>query len=183
MSRHPRTLVLLAHPDPAGSRVNGALTAAIRDLDHVHVRDLAAVRRADGFDAEEEQRLLVEHHTVVLQFPWYWYSVPGILKEWMDQALLRGFAYGGGGTKLHGKTLQVVTTTGGPRESYRADGHNRFTMSELLRPIEATAHLCGMALAEPFVVHGARTIDDSALAAYGARYRALLSGEGLLATA
>ena len=183
MSRKTSTLVLLAHPDPAGSRVNSALTDAIRDVDGVHIRDLAAVRRADGFDAAEEQRLLVEHNTVVFQFPWYWYSVPGILKEWMDQVLLYGFAYGAGGTKLHGKTLQVVTTTGGPNESYRASGYNRFTMSDLLRPLDATAHLCGMALAEPFVVHGVRHLDEAALAEYGARYRDLLAGEELRATA
>jgi glutathione-regulated potassium-efflux system ancillary protein KefG len=83
--------------------VNGALTDAIRDLDGVYNRDLAAVRRADGFDAAEEQRLLVEHDTAVFQFPWYWYSIPGILKEWMDQVLPYGFAYGAGGTKLHGR--------------------------------------------------------------------------------
>jgi glutathione-regulated potassium-efflux system ancillary protein KefG len=163
--------------------VNSALADAIRDLHNVHVRDLAAIRRAAGFDAVEEQRLLVEHDALVLQFPWYWYSVPGILKEWMDQVLLHGFAYGAGGTQLHGKTLQVVTSTGGPDESYRAGGYNRFTMSDLLRPLDATAHLCGMTLAEPFVVHGARTIDDGALAEQGARYRTLLAGEELRATA
>lgn len=175
--------MLLAHPDLTGSRVNRALADAVRDLDGVTVRDLALVRRAGRFDAAEEQRLLVEHDTLVVQFPWYWYSVPGILKEWMDQVLLYGFAYGSGGTKLHGKTLQVVTTTGGPNESYRSGGHNRFTMSELLRPIDATAHLCGMPFAEPFVVHGVRHLDETALAEHGARYRALLSGEELRATA
>lgn len=183
MPRSPRTLVLLAHPDPDGSRVNSALADAVRDLDDVTVRDLVAVRRADGFDAAEEQRLLMEHDTVVLQFPWYWYSVPGILKEWMDQVLLHGFAYGSGGTKLRGKTLQVVTTTGGPGESYRPGGYNRFTMDELLRPLDATAHLCGMTLGEPFVVHGVRQLDEASLAEQGARYRALLTGEGLRATA
>jgi glutathione-regulated potassium-efflux system ancillary protein KefG len=183
MSRNRRTIVLLAHPDPDGSRVNTALADAVRDLDDVTVRDLAGVRGADGFDVAEEQRLLVEHDTVVLQFPWYWYSVPGVLKEWMDQVLLHGFAYGTGGTKLHGKTLQVVTSTGGPSESYRPGGYNRFTMSELLRPIDATAHLCGMLLADPFVVHGARHLDEAALAEHGARYRALLAGGELRATA
>jgi putative NADPH-quinone reductase len=183
MSRTSRTLVLLAHPDPAGSRVNRALADAVRDLDDVTVRDLATVRRADGFDTAEEQRALVEHDTVVLQFPWYWYSVPGILKEWMDQVLLHGFAYGRDGTKLQGKTLQVVTTTGGPGESYQPGGYNRFTMHELLRPIDATAHLCGMPLAEPFVVHGIHHLDEAALAEYSARYRALLTGEELRATA
>ena len=183
MSRNPRTLVLLAHPDPAGSRVNSALADAVRDLDDVTVRDLATVRRAGGFDAVEEQRLLVEHDTVVLQFPWYWYSVPGILKEWMDQVLLHGFAYGAEGTRLHGKTLQVVTTTGGPGASYQPGGYNRFTMSELMRPIDATAHLCGLVLAEPFVVHGVHHLDDAVLAEYGARYRALLAGAEQRATA
>ncbi|HYQ34113.1 MAG TPA: NAD(P)H-dependent oxidoreductase, partial [Lapillicoccus sp.] len=99
------------------------------------------------------------------------------------QVLTYGFAYGTGGTALHGKTLQVVTTTGGPGESYQAGGHNRFTMTELMRPIHATAHLCGMPLAEPLVVHGVRVLDDEALASYGARYRALLHDGGLQATA
>jgi glutathione-regulated potassium-efflux system ancillary protein KefG len=175
--------VLVAHPDPAGSRVNSALADAVRHLDDVTVRDLAEVRRADGFDVVEEQRLLVQHDTLVLQFPWYWYSVPGILKEWMDQVLLHGFAYDSDGTKLRGKTLQVVTTTGGPGESYRPGGYNRFTMHELLRPLDATAHLCGMSLAEPFVVHGVRHLDEGSLAEYGARYRALVTGEDRRATA
>ena len=162
MSRNPRTLVLLAHPDLPGSRVNIALADAVRDLDGVTVRDLAAVRAQSGFDVTEEQRLLVEHDTVVLQFPWYWYSVPGILKEWMDQVLLYGFAYGSAGTKLHGKTLQVVTSTGGPGDSYRSGGYNRFMMTELMRPIDATAHLCGMTMAESCVVHGVHRVDDAA---------------------
>lgn len=178
-----RTLVLLAHPDLETSRVNSALADAVRDLPGVTVRALAAVRRADGFDTAAEQRLLVEHDTLVLQFPWYWYSVPGILKEWMDQVLTYGFAYGSTGTALHGKTLQVVTTTGGPDESYRPGGYNRFTMAELMRPIDATAHLCGMPLAEPLVVHGARILTDDALATYGTRYRALLADKDLSATA
>jgi glutathione-regulated potassium-efflux system ancillary protein KefG len=183
MSRNPRTLVLLAHPDLSGSRVNRALADAVRDLEGVSLRDLASVRGESGFDVAEEQRLLVQHSTVVLQFPWYWYSVPGILKEWMDQVLLHGFAYGREGTKLHGKVLQVVTSTGGPDVSYRSEGHNRFTMTELMRPIEATAHLCGMTMAKPFVVHGAHGIDDDALTSHGARYRTLLTAVGLRSTA
>ncbi len=147
------------------------------------VRDLARVRGENGFEAAVEQRFLVEHDSVVLQFPWHWYSVPGLLKEWMDQVLTYGFAHGSHGTALQGETLQVVTTTGAPDASYQPDGHNRFTMSELMRPLDATAHLCGMVLADQFVVHGARTLDDDTLASYGARYQALLGSEQLPATA
>lgn len=183
MSRNHRTLVLVAHPDLNASRVNSALAEAVRDLAGVTVRDLSAERTSSGFNASEEQRLLVEHDTVVLQFPWYWYSVPGILKEWMDQVLTYGFAYGSSGPRLQGKTLLVATSTGGPETSYGPGGHNRFTMAELMRPLDATAHLCGMTMAEPFVVHGVHGIDDVALATYRARYRALLTNEDLRATA
>jgi glutathione-regulated potassium-efflux system ancillary protein KefG len=183
MSRHPRTLVLLAHPGLAGSRVNRALAEAVAGLPGVTVRDLAGARGENGFDVAAEQRLLIEHDSVVLQFPWHWYSVPALVKEWMDQVLTFGFAYGSHGTALQGKTLQVVTTTGAPEAAYRPEGRNRFTMSELMRPLDATAHLCGLALADPFVVHGARTLDDDTLASYGARYRALLGSEQLPATA
>jgi glutathione-regulated potassium-efflux system ancillary protein KefG len=179
MSRDSHTLVLLAHPDLAASRVTRTLADAVRELAGVTVRDLGAVRTSTGYDVNEEQRLLVVHDTIVMQFPWYWYSVPGLLKEWMDQVLTWGFAYGSDGTALHGKTLQLVTSTGGPRASYRADGHNRFTMAELMAPLDATAHLCGMRLADPLVVHGARVIDDDALRLYAARYRSLLEDERL----
>ena len=116
-----QTLVLVAHPDLATSRVNTALADVARDVDGVTVHDLAAARTADGrFDVAAEQRLLREHDRVVLQFPWYWYSVPGVLKDWMDQVLLYGFAYGSGGDALHGKSLRVVTSTGGPDTSLPA---------------------------------------------------------------
>ena len=147
----------------------------MRGLPDVTVHDLAAVRGASGFDATAEQALLLEHERVVLQFPWYWYSVPGVLKEWMDQVLTHGFAYGSGGDKLHGKSLQVVTSTGGPGESYEPGGYNRFTMAELMRPLDATAHLCGMRLREPYVVHGIHRVDDDALREHASAYRALIS--------
>ncbi len=183
MSRNSSTLVLLAHPNLSTSRVNRALADAVTGLPGVTVHDLADARGKDSFDVAAEQRLLAEHDTVVLQFPWYWYSVPGLLKDWIDQVLTYGFAYGPGDTALQGKTLQVVTTTGAPDASYQPEGHNRFTMQELMRPLDATAHLCGLTLADPFVVHGARTLDDDALASYCVRYRTMLGREQLRASA
>ncbi|MGZ4428142.1 MAG: NAD(P)H-dependent oxidoreductase [Nocardioidaceae bacterium] len=177
------TLVLLAHPDLAGSRVAARLSDAVRDLAGITVHDLATARVDGRFDVAAEQRLLAEHDTVVWQFPWYWYSVPGLLKDWMDQVLTYGFAYGSGGDALRGKTLQVVTSTGGPEASYSPGGHNRFTMPELMRPIDATAHLCGMTLAEPMVLHGAHGLADESIAAYADGYRALLGAAPLLASA
>ncbi|MET1073520.1 MAG: NAD(P)H-dependent oxidoreductase, partial [Umezawaea sp.] len=105
------TLVLLAHPDLARSRVNATLAAAVADVPGVVLHDLAAT--AADFDVADEQRLLLEHESIVFQFPFYWYSVPALLKRWMDEVLVRGFAYDAGGSLIGGRTLLVVASTGG----------------------------------------------------------------------
>ncbi|MDF3301040.1 NAD(P)H-dependent oxidoreductase [Streptomyces tropicalis] len=174
MSR-TRTLVVVAHPDLRGSRVTAHLADAIRDLEHVTVHDITAAYPDGRVDVAREQQLLRDHDTVVWQFPWHWYSVPGVLKSWMDQVLTHGFAYGAGGTALQGKTLRLVTSTGGPADSYAAGGYNRFTVAELLAPLDATAHLTGMRLAEPLVLYGARTVSDEDLALHTKRYREVLA--------
>lgn len=174
----PRTLVVVAHPDMEKSRITAQLTAAIKDAGHVTIHDLSAAYPDRRVDAIREQELLREHDAIIFQFPWHWYSVPGVLKEWMDQVLTYGFAYGSGGDALHGKRLRLVISTGGPESSYTPAGYNRFTMAELLRPLEATAHLCGLVMDEPLVLHSAPGVTEGELAAHAARYRELLSAVG-----
>ena len=47
-----------------------------------------------------------------------------------------------------------MITKGGPEWSYRSGGYNNYSISELLRPLQQTANLCGMRWMAPFVVHG-----------------------------
>ena len=169
------TLVVVAHPDLASSRITAHLAEAVRDLAHVTIHELGPVYRDGRFDVAREQQLVRDHDRIVWQFPWYWYSVPAVLKAWIDQVLTYGFAYGSSGSALRGKTLQLVTSTGGPEESYASvDPTSRFTMTQLLAPLNATARLIGMRLAEPLVLHGARTVSDESLAVRAKRYRELL---------
>lgn len=42
-----------------------------------------------------------------------WYSVPPLLKLWMDKVLAHGWAYGHNGIALRGKSLMWAVTTGG----------------------------------------------------------------------
>ena len=62
--------------------------------------------------------------------------------------------------------------TGATAKAYHAHSYNRFSMDEFLRPLEQTAHLCGMEWETPFVVHGASVKDDTALKAEAERYKA-----------
>ncbi len=172
-----RVLVLFAHPVLERSRVNKRLAAAIRDLPGVTIHDLYEAYPMLAIDVPREQALLEGHDVIVFQHPFYWYSVPAILKEWQDLVLEHGWAYGAGGTALRGKITLNALSTGGPENAYRRDGYNRFTVRELLAPWEQTANLCEMRFLAPFVVHAAlRVAGDADLDVRRTAYRRLIEG-------
>jgi len=168
-------LLVLAHPALERSRANRALAKAAKGLSGVSYRDLYETYPDFAIDIEAEQASLVAHDVIALQFPLYWYSTPALMKEWLDLVWLHGFAYGEDGRALVGKRLFVACTTGASAKAYHAQGYNRFTMGEFLRPLEQTAHLCGMVWETPFVVHGAAVKDDAALKAEAERYKARIA--------
>ncbi len=172
-----RLLVLFAHPAFHRSRVQRALAKAVRDLDGVRFHDLYDAYPDFDVDVRHEQELLEAHDIVVLQHPFYWYSTPPLVKQWLDLVLEHGWAYGARGTALVGKRLLCAISTGGNAEAYCAEGLNRFTVRELLAPIEQTLRLCGVEFLEPFVVYGTHSLSpaqiDAAAAAYAARLVAL----------
>ena len=88
-------------------------------------------------------------------------------KLWLDEVLAYGWAYGPGGTALHGKDLWLVATTGGPEASYHPQGYNRYFFDAFLPPYEQTAALCGMRFLPPLLLHGAHRASPQEVA--GAR--------------
>jgi glutathione-regulated potassium-efflux system ancillary protein KefG len=170
-----RVLVLFAHPVLERSRVNRRLVSAIRDVENVTIHDLYSAYPTSNINVPREQELLLAHDVIVFQHPFYWYSVPAILKEWQDLVLEHGWAYGAGGTKLKGKITLNAVTTGGPATAYSKTGYNRFSVRELLAPWDQTAHLCGMRYLAPFAVHAAlRIASDDDVAQRREDYRRLI---------
>lgn len=164
-----RVLILFAHPALEKSRVNRHLFRAPRDVPGVTIVDLYEEYPDFQVDVPREQARLREHDVIVFQHPFYWYSGPALLKEWIDLVLEHGFAYGKGGDALRGKVLFNAITLAGPREAYGPDGYNRFTVRQLLAPFDQTAHLCGMRYLAPFVLHGSLSVASAADAAPHAR--------------
>lgn len=138
-----KVLVILAHPNLQASRINKRWAEEIQKYDNVTLHDLYQTYPDGNINVEREQQLLLEHDRIVLQFPFYWYSSPALLKQWQDVVLSYGFAYGSTGTKLHGKELLIAVSSGGGPDEYQAGGRNQYTLSELLRPFQATSNLIG----------------------------------------
>ncbi len=164
-------LIQFIHPYPERSRVNRAVLEAVSDLPKVVVNDLYALYPNFYVDVKREQELLLAAEIVVFQHPFYWYSGPALLKEWVDVVLEQGFAYGANGTALRGKAWLQSVTTGMPEGAYTPGGIGASSMSELLRPFERTAVFCGMEWLEPMVFHGAYAADPASIAEHGGALR------------
>ena len=174
--RIPRILVLFAHPRLEKSRANKALLQRFPKHKHITFRDLYEEYPDLNVDVQREQALVVGQDILVLHHPFYWYSVPPLLKQWIDLVYSFGWAYGPGGTALHGKTCFHVLTTGGNEEAYSVDGFHGHSLHEFLLPLKRTATLCGMNWLPPFAVQGSNRLDDMELELAATQYARLLSG-------
>ncbi|MEU8452900.1 NAD(P)H-dependent oxidoreductase [Streptomyces griseoaurantiacus] len=123
-------------------------------------------------DVRAEQEKLLWAETVIFQFPLWWYSMPAILKGWVDRVFTYRFAYGvgehsdtrygeryGEGT-LAGRKALLSVTVGGPEAHYAARGING-PIDDLLFPIHhGILYYPGIEPLPPFVLHGTDRMTD-----------------------
>ncbi len=145
---------IFTHPNLEKSRVNKEVLKAFTGKAGIETRMLYETYPDWKIDVEKEKKSLLDSDIIVVQTPFYWYSTPGLFKEWEDKVLEYGFAYGEGGDKLKGKKIQFILSTFGPEEAYQKGGYNHFTIEELLRPFEQTANLCQLEFLKPLVING-----------------------------
>jgi glutathione-regulated potassium-efflux system ancillary protein KefF len=109
-------LVIAAHPHMDHSRVTRALMHAAAALGpRVAVRDLYALYPDYFIDVAAERAALAEARLVVWLHPVHWYSMPPLLKLWLDEVFGFGWAYGPGGSALAGKDLWLAAPPAGPK--------------------------------------------------------------------
>jgi len=170
-SSRPGIYVLAAHPNWRDSRVNRQLFDEARNVPGVHLQDLYGRYPDYDIDVAAEQSNVDAAQLLVLLHPIQWYSMPALMKLWMDEVLRYGWAYGRAGTALHGKDLWLVATTGGPEGSYHPQGYNRYFFDAFLPPYEQTAALCGMRFLPPLVLHGAHRTSEIDVQAHAEIFR------------
>jgi glutathione-regulated potassium-efflux system ancillary protein KefF len=148
------TLVIHAHPRPGHSIITHDLLQVLIAAPDVQQRSLYELYPDFDIDVAAEQQALQEASLVVWLAPVHWYGVPALMKHWIDQVLLHGWAYGSGGTALRGKAVWWVCSAGAPKTAYAPGGMHMRPFEDFVPPIEQTARFCGMDWLPPFVVHG-----------------------------
>jgi NAD(P)H dehydrogenase (quinone) len=134
---------------------------------------LAFERGTQSKDIVLEQKKLHWADTVILQFPLWWFSMPAILKGWVERVYAYGFAYGVGehsdarwGDRygegnMAGKRAMLLVTAGGWESHYSARGING-PIEDLLFPIHhGILYYPGFDVLPPFVVYRTGRIDEA----------------------
>ncbi|MFV1981612.1 MAG: NAD(P)H-dependent oxidoreductase [Rhodothermia bacterium] len=170
-----RVLIIFAHPTLEKSRVHRRLVEQVPRNEAFTLNDIYEAYPDFDIDVGREQDLLLGHDLIILQHPLFWYSVPPLLKQWIDLVLEHGWAYGSQGTALRGKSVTSLISTGGAEPAYQPGGYNHYTIRQLLAPIEQTFRLCGMEYLDPYVIHGTHRMNLDDIAVEAERYRQFLS--------
>lgn len=126
-------------------------------------------------DIAKEQQKLLWADMVIFQFPLWWFSMPAILKGWVDRVYAAGFAYAvgehsenhwgdryGEGT-LAGKRAMLIVSTGGWESHFSERGING-PIDDILFPIQhGILFYPGFDVLPPFIIHKTGSIDRKRL--------------------
>lgn len=148
-----KTLVIISHPEITESGSQQFLLSSMTDNDRVKVHHLEGLYPDGKIDVPAEQQLLKQYDRIVFQFPFYWYSSPPMLKQWQDEVLTDGFAYGKNGHQLKGKEFGLVLSIGVRESEYQAGGREAFSVHELTKPFQAMAFKTGMTYLKSFLIY------------------------------
>lgn len=170
----PKVLIQFAHPVYSRSRVHKTLVRYARGIKGVTFNDLYEQYPDLFIDIKREQRLLREHDIIILQHPFFWYSSPPIIKQWLDLVLEYDWAYGPEGKALVGKKLVSAISCGSSEHAYTEEGHHVYPVEQFLIPYKQTAALCNMEYMTPFIVYGTHRMERAILEEEGQRYRDML---------
>ena len=124
-------------------------------------------------DIAREQDKLRRADAVILQFPLWWFSMPAILKGWIERVYAYGFAYGvgehsdrhwgdryGEGT-LTGKRAMLIVTAGGWESHYSPRGING-PINDILFPIQHwILYYPGFDVLPPYVIYRTGKMDET----------------------
>lgn len=147
-----KTVIIVSHPVIQSSSMQQFLMETVTSCkEEVVVRHIDTILKQNNtghFDKQVELAVIQEANRIIFQFPFYWYSCPAVMKQWidevMDHKLIQQF-----GRKQFG----IVTAVGVSKDKYVAGGREQFTIDELLRPFQALACTMGWEYLPVMAIH------------------------------
>ncbi|MDC3958934.1 NAD(P)H-dependent oxidoreductase [Polyangium jinanense] len=136
-------------------------------------------------DVMAEQEKLAAADAVIFQFPLWWFSMPAILKGWVDRVFAYGLAYGYknagnqyryGDGGFAGKRALLSTTVGGPAIDYSPRGINGPLEDLLFHITHGTLFFAGMTVLPTHAIYAVDRLEREAADDAFMRWRGRLRG-------
>ncbi|MFC1411806.1 NAD(P)H-dependent oxidoreductase [Streptacidiphilus sp. N1-12] len=114
---------------------------------------------------QEHLDRLLTADLLVFSFPMWWFSIPAILKGWVDQVFVMGAVFGGDyglfdKAALAGKQAMLLLTTGGPREAFQSGGTLGPLNDFLFHIHRGMFEFVGYQVLDPVVTYGPARMTD-----------------------
>ena len=178
-----RTLIVTAHPDPdslthhAAGRLHELLGAEEAVIAHLGQEDfdprfsggdraayLTRGRPEAAVTAEQER--IDEATDLVLVFPVYWWSMPGLLKGWIDRVFIAGWAFDFDEEDrvvpgLQRLTMHLLPISGTAAQSFARHGYAQSFSTQIEHGI---IDFCGIQRGVTAFVHDSESDDREAVA-------------------
>ncbi|WP_082524637.1 NAD(P)H-dependent oxidoreductase [Pseudorhodoferax sp. Leaf274] len=141
----------------------------------------ASQRRTFTSDIQTEIDKLQACDLLILQFPLWWFSVPAIMKGWIDRVFANGTAYGAGGMRFDqggfkGKKAMLAFTTGCFPDMMEPDGLLGQRDVVLWHLQHGTFGYSGLQVLQPFVGWSLQYSDEAQRHTYLDAYAERLRG-------
>lgn len=151
-----KTLIIVIHPDLENSKVSSRWIHELKKFPEKYVvHDLYGAYPDGRIDVKAEQELIESFDKIIFQFPFFWFNCPPLLKQWLDEVLLYGWAFGSdSGYKLGGKKIALAVSAGIEQEDYHPEGKYKYTMEQLLAPFELTFDYVRADYRPAFIMYG-----------------------------
>ncbi|XP_067110633.1 NAD(P)H dehydrogenase [quinone] 1-like [Osmerus mordax] len=132
------------------------ITGEVKDSTHFSYAEETKLAWQEGRlsnDIMAEHRKLTKADIVIFQFPMYWFSVPAIMKGWIDRVLTLGYAFTPEKRYTQGifkeKKAMLSFTTGSQESMFSSNGING-DMNVTLWPLQnGILHYCGFQVLAP----------------------------------
>ncbi|CAL8236297.1 unnamed protein product [Arctogadus glacialis] len=159
------------------------IVGEVKNQDHFRYAEETKLAWEEGKlseDIVEEQRKLTQADLVIFQFPMYWFSVPGIMKGWIDRVLTSGYAFTQEKRYSQGifkdKKAMLSFTTGSNESMFSANGING-DMNVTLWPLQnGILHYCGFQVLAPQIFWAPSHVEAEARGTMLGGWRTRLQG-------
>lgn len=155
-----KTLVIFAHPYFEYSTSNVELIKIYDGVEDLVFKDLYEEYPDFHIQAFKERKRIRDYERLVFHFPLIWFSVPPLLKLWIDEVFDMTWTMEKN-HPLQNKDAVIIVTVGGKAENYTQEGMYETTIEELLKSLTLSLKVNQIEVKELIAIHNS---DDLTMA-------------------